>query len=126
MAGITSSIEAFTVGRTMWFSDHGGDENQIPRGCGAGGATASEEVNVLLFAPSDASSIALSVDRLHHRSRLSLPLAESVKLVNPAARLIPIARSTDNGCRTILLREPPIRTLAPKPGPNATLALAPT
>lgn len=64
----------------------------------------------------------------HHRyprRYLAIP-DESVKLVNPAARLMPIARSTDSGCRTILLREPPIRTLAPKPGPNATLALAPT
>jgi hypothetical protein len=54
------------------------------------------------------------------------PLAESVKLVNPAARWTPIERSTDTGCRTILRREPPISTLAPKPGPNAALALAPT
>jgi len=54
------------------------------------------------------------------------PLAESVKLVNPAARWAPIERSTDSGCRIMLLREPPISTLAPKPGPNATLALAPT
>ena len=79
---------------------------------------------------SAAEAIAVVRQRADARSsswrRCRATLAESVKLVNPAARLMPIARSTDSGCRTILLREPPIRTLAPKPGPNATLALAPT
>ena len=77
-----------------------------------------------------ATTSRLSVDR-SGRHDCPLPCyratrAESVNLINPAARSSPIARWTDSGCRTILLREPPIRTLAPKPGPNARLALAPT
>jgi len=72
----------------------------------------------------------LSVDGVEAKiasgPRYRAPLAERVKLVNPAAKLIPIARSTDSGWRTTLLREPPISTFAPMPGPNARLALAPT
>ena len=54
-----------------------------------------------------------------------LPRGPSVRLVIPAARLIPIDRSIDSGCNITLRREPPTKTLAPRPGPKATLPLAP-
>jgi hypothetical protein len=79
---------------------------------------------------SAAEAIAVVRQRADARSsswrRCPATLAESVKLVIPAATWIPILRSIDKGCSTMLLREPPIRTLAPNPGPSATLALAPT
>ena len=54
------------------------------------------------------------------------PRESSVRLVTPAARFKPIARSIDSGWSMIVRRDPPIRTLAPKLGPSATFALAPT
>jgi hypothetical protein len=50
----------------------------------------------------------------------------SARVATPNAKLIPIWPSTDNGCRVMVRRDPPINTLAPNPKPNATLPLAPT
>src|ERR1700756_3042372 len=47
------------------------------------------------------------------------PLGPRVRLVTPAARLSSIDRWFEGGCSMTLRREPPIRTLAPRPGPNA-------
>jgi hypothetical protein len=50
-----------------------------------------------------------------------LPRGPSVRLVTPAAGVIPLDRSIDIGCRTMVRREPPIGPLAPRPGPRAKL-----
>ena len=61
-------------------------------------------------------------------ARVDLPWLDQrrVRFVTPNARLSPIWPSTDNGCRIMERRDPPISALAPRPRPTATLPLAPT
>jgi uncharacterized membrane protein len=63
-------------------------------------------------------------NRKHYLTCARAVLA-SERLVTPRARLIPIWPSTDSGCKDTVRRNPPMRTLTPRPTPKATFPLAP-
>src|SRR3569623_617051 len=52
------------------------------------------------------------------------PLGPNVTRVTPAARLMPALCSIERGCRTILLREPPIRMASTDHSPRSKLGHA--